>query len=126
MNKYLSISDVSKLLNFIDPLTKKPKNHILRYWEKEFKIIKPKIINKRRYYSSNQIEIIKMIKYFLKNKGMTVSGTKKIIALELNKLDDHNNHSLKADYYKKLFKTKSKLLLDKINKIKLYGKKNSS
>jgi len=126
MNKFLSISEVSKILNFVDPKTKKPKNHILRYWEKEFTIIKPKIINKRRYYNSNQLEIIKMIKFFLKNKGMTVLGVKKMIKIELNKLDDYNNHSLKVDYYKKNLKTRSKLLLERINKIKLYGKKNSS
>ncbi len=126
MNKFLSISEVSKILNFVDPKTKKPKNHILRYWEKEFTIIKPKIINKRRYYNSNQLEIIKMIKFFLKNKGMTVLGVKKMIKIELNKLDDYNNHSLKIDYYKKNLKTRSKLLLERINKIKLYGKKNSS
>ena len=126
MNKFLSISEVSKILNFVDPKTKKPKNHILSYWEKEFTIIKPKIINKRRYYNSNQLEIIKMIKFFLKNKGMTVLGVKKMIKIELNKLDDYNNHSLKADYYKKKLITRSKLLLERINKIKLYGKKNSS
>ena len=125
MNKLLSISEVSKILNLVNPITKKPKNYILRYWEKEFKIIRPKIINKRRYYSLNQLEVIKMINFFLKNKGMTVAGTKKLINLKLNKLDDHNNDSLKADYYKKKFKLKSKLLLEKINKIRLYGKKNS-
>jgi hypothetical protein len=26
----------------VDPVTKKPQNHILRFWEKEFKEIKPK------------------------------------------------------------------------------------
>ena len=52
-------------------------NHILRYWEKEFKEIKPKKINNRRYYSLKQVEIIKMIKFLLKNKGMTISGVKK-------------------------------------------------
>ena len=64
MNKLLNISEVSKILNLIDPKTKKPQNHILRYWEKEFKEIKPKKINNRRYYSLKQVEIIKMIKIF--------------------------------------------------------------
>ncbi len=126
MNKFLSISEVSKILDFVDPKTKKPKNHILRYWEKEFRIIKPKIINKRRYYDSNQLEIIKMIKFFLKTEGMTVLGAKKMIKIKLNKLDGYNNDSLKAEYYRKNLKAKSKLLLDRINKIKFYGKKNSS
>ena len=79
MNKLKNISDVSKILNLIDPITKKPQNHIIRYWEKEFKEIKPKKINNRRYYTNNQIEIIKMIKFLLKNNGMTVSGVKKYL-----------------------------------------------
>ena len=126
MSKYLTISEVSKILNLINPKTKKPLNHILRYWENEFKEIKPKKINSRRYYSQDQVEIIKMIKFLLKNKGMTVLGVKKLLNFKANKLDVNNTHSLKADYYKKKLITRSKLLLERINKIKLYGKKNSS
>ena len=126
MTKLINISEVSKIVNLIDPTTKKPLNHILRYWEKEFKEIRPRKINNRRYYSKKQVEIIKMIKFLLKNKGMTILGVKKFINVNINKLDDHKSHSLKAEYYKKFLKTKSKLLLNKINKIKSYGKKNSS
>jgi len=126
MNKLLNISELSKILNLVDPKTKKPLNHILRYWEKEFKQIKPKKINNRRYYSPKQVNIIKMIKFLIKNKGITISGVKSIINLNTNKLDDYNSHSLKADYYKNTLKTKSKKLLEKINKLKNYGKKNSS
>jgi hypothetical protein len=67
-----------------------------------------------------------MIKYLLKNKGMTISGAKTFISANMNKLDYPQQHSLKADYYKNLLKSKSKILLDKINRIKSYGKKNSS
>ena len=126
MAKLINISEVSKIVNLIDPITKKPLNHIVRYWEKEFKEIRPRKINNRRYYSTKQVEIIKMIKFLLKNKGMTILGVKKFINVNINKLDDHKSHSLKAEYYKKFFKTKSKLLLNRINKIKSYGKKNSS
>jgi DNA-binding transcriptional MerR regulator len=126
MSKLINISELSKILNLINPSTKKPNNYILRYWEKEFKEIRPKRINKRRYYSSDQVEIIKMIKFLLKNKGMTVSGVKNALNLKINKLDDYNSHSLKADYYKKTFKIKSKILIEKIKKLKNYGKKNSS
>ena len=42
MNKLIKISELSKMLNLVDPMTKKPLNHILRYWEREFKEIKPK------------------------------------------------------------------------------------
>ena len=126
MDKLLSISELSKALNLIDTKTKKPLNHVLRYWEKEFKEIRPKKINNRRYYTPKQVEIIKKIKFLLKNKGMTISGVKNIINLNANKLDDHNTHSLNAHYYKNKLKEKSKLLLKKISKIKSYGKKNTS
>ena len=120
------ISEVAELLGLIDPLTKKPLNHILRYWEKEFKQIKPTKINNRRYYSSKQIEIIKMIKFLLKNKGMTISGVKNLLNLNANKLDYHNIDSLKAEYQRINLKKKSKALLEKLKKIKYHGKKNTS
>ncbi len=126
MNKLIRISELSKMLNLIDPKTKKPLNHVLRYWEKEFSSIRPKKINNQRYYSAKQVEIIKMVKFLLRNKGMTILGVKNILKLNINKLDANNKHSLKADYYKNLLKTKSKAVLEKIYKLKNYGKKNSS
>ena len=75
MSKLTTISDLSKILN-LKGKTNKPANHTLRYWEKEFKQIKPKIINKRRYYSPKQIEIIKLIKFLIKDQGMTIVGAK--------------------------------------------------
>ena len=126
MSKLYNISEVSKILNLINPDTEKPQNYILRYWEKEFKIVKPKKINNRRYYTSKQLEILKMIKFLLKNKGLTILGVKNLIDSDVNKLDDYNNHSLKADYYKNNLKLKSKKLLNKIKQIKNYGKKISS
>ena len=126
MNKLINISQLSKILDLIDPKSEKPQNHILRYWESEFKELKPKKINKRRYYSEKQVEIAKMIKFLLKNKGMTILGVKNLLKSNINKLDDDNSHSLKANIYKDIIKTKSKSLLEKIKKIKSYGKKNSS
>ena len=126
MSKFIGISQLSKLLNLIDPVTKKPLNHVLRYWEKEFKEIKPKKINNRRYYSTKQVETIKMIKFLLKDKGLTISGAKNLVNFKVNKLDDISSRSLKAEYYKNFLKLKSKVLLDKVNKIKKNGKKNSS
>ena len=126
MVKLINISQLATLLNLVNSKTKKPSNHILRYWEKEFHQINPKKINNRRYYSSKQIEIIKMIKFLLKDKGMTISGVKNLLKLDLNKLDENNHNSLKADYYKHNLNLKSKLILKKINKIKSHGKKNSS
>ena len=126
MSKLTSISEVSKILNLVDPLTKRPLNYILRYWETVFKEIKPKKINNRRYYSAKQIEIIKMIKFLLKDKGMTISGVKSLIKSDINKLDDLETISLKTEYKKSDLKFKSKKLLEKIKKLKSYGKKNSS
>ena len=126
MKKLITISEVSRALKLVNESTKKPLNHILRYWEKEFKEISPKKINNRRYYSLEQVEIIKMIKFLLKNKGMTILGVKNLLTSKTNRLDDHNMNSLKADYYKKNLVAKSKLLLEKINKIKNHGKKNTS
>ena len=124
MNKFISISDLSKLLNLTNK-DKKPLNYIIRYWEKEFKQIKPKIINNRRYYSKEQVEIIKMIKFLLKNKGLTINGVKNVLKANTNKLDDYNSDSLKTDYYKTVIKQKTNKILVRINKIKNYGKKNS-
>jgi len=126
MSKFFKISEVSVYLDLVNPLSKKPLNHILRYWEKEFKQIKPKKINNRRYYSAEQVEILKKIKFLVKNKGMTISGAKKLLNLNINKLDDYDLDSLKADYYKNSLRNKSKNLLNKIKNLKKYGKKNSS
>ena len=54
---------------------------------------------------------------------MTINGVKNVLKSNINKLDDYNSDSLKADYYKKNFKEKSKQILDKIKNIKKYGKK---
>ena len=126
MSKLINISEASKQLNLIDKISQKPLNHILRYWEKEFKEIRPQKINKRRYYSSKQVELIQMIRFLLKNKGMTISGVKTLLKSKINKLDDHNVDSLKASYYKEILKYKSSLILKKIKKLKTNGKKDSS
>ena len=53
---YKSISEVAEQLNLINPKTGKLSTHTLRYWEKEFKQINPKIFaGKRRYYDENTI-----------------------------------------------------------------------
>jgi len=121
VKKLITIGDLSKMLSLINPKNDKPLNHILRYWEKEFKQIKPIKINKRRYYSQDQVEILKFINFLLKNKGMTIKGVKNFLKSNVNKLDDRNSYSLKAEYYNKKLKT----LLKKLKTIKRYGKKIS-
>ena len=47
-----------------------------------------------------------MVKFLLKNKGMTILGVKNILNQSINKLDDDNDHGLKTDYYKILLNLK--------------------
>ena len=126
MEKLINITELSKLLNLENPKTKKPSNYTLRFWEKEFTQIRPILIKKRRYYSKKQIDVIKLIKFLLKDKGMTINGVKNALKNKINKLDDYDSISLQAQYHKNNVKLKSKKILDKINKLKSYGKKNSS
>ena len=125
MDKLINISELSKLLKIVNIKTKRPSNYVLRYWEKEFKQIKPTIIKNRRYYSKKQINIIRLIKFLLKEKGMTINGVKNVLKSNINSLDDYNSFSLKADYHRKIIKNKSKKILEKLKQIKKYGKKNS-
>ena len=125
MGKLIKITELSKILDLVDQNTKKPQNHTLRFWEKKFRQIKPKIINKQRYYSIEQVELIKFIKYLVKDKGVTINGVKNVLNSEINKLDDHNLLSLKADYNKIYLKQKILKVLKKVKKLKEYGKKNT-
>ena len=110
-NAYKTISEVAKILNLVDPKTGKLTTHTLRFWEKEFKQIKPKIFSgKRRYYDLNTIEIIKKIKYLLKDKGMTINGVKKQLNQNNSNLDELSNTSINT---KNILKNK----LNKISKI---------
>ena len=125
-SKYKTIGEVAKILNLINKKNGSLSTHTIRFWEKEFKQIKPKIfVGNRRYYDENSINTLKKIKYLLKDKGMTIAGVKKVLKSNINSLDDYNSYSLKADYHKKIIKDKSKKLLDKIKSLKKYGKKNS-
>ena len=125
MTKLVGISDLAKKLGIIDKKNKKPLNYVLRYWEKEFKQIKPKLINNRRYYTPENIEIFKLIKFLIKNKKMTIKGVKIVLNSNINKLDDYNLNSLKADYYKISLKEKTDKILNKIKTLKKYGKKDT-
>jgi len=108
---YKTISEVAELLNLINPNTGKVSTHTLRYWEKEFKQIKPKIFaGNRRYYDINSIKILKKIKFLLKDKGMTVKGVKKHLLNKESDLDETTYTTIKT---KNILKSK----LSKISKI---------
>ena len=119
-NKYqlLNISQAAKTLGLINKKSKKPLTHTLRFWETKFKQLKPTILSgNRRYYSANNIKVLKMIIYLLKEQGLTINGAIKIMNNKTKGLDDTKVSSIKTDYYKKNIKIKSKLILDKIKKI---------
>jgi len=126
LKKLIGITEVARIIGLIDKNKKKPINSTLRYWESKFKQIKPKKINNRRYFTQKQVELLKMIKFLLKNKGMTISGVKNLLNSNTNKLDGNSSISLINDYLKNSLKYKSKKILDKISKLKQYGKKNTS
>tara|TARA_Y100001970_G_scaffold1656_1_gene1934 strand:- start:4175 stop:4555 length:381 start_codon:yes stop_codon:yes gene_type:complete len=77
---YKSIGEVAKDLKLINSKTGKLNTHTIRFWEKEFKQIKPKIFaGRRRYYDKKTIEILKKIRFLLKEKGYTINGVKKFL-----------------------------------------------
>ena len=125
MGKFITISELSKELGLVKSNKYGLSYHTLRYWEKEFKQIKPKKINKRRYYSSDQVAIIKFIKILLKDKGMTIKGVKKVLNYD-KKLDYNELYGLSEENYRKNIKYKIKVIFDRIKKLKkLHGKKNT-
>ena len=115
--KFLSISELSKKLDLINKKTGKPANHILRFWEKEFKTIKPTILNgNRRYYDQKQVDKVKYIKFLLKDKGLTIEGAKKMLKNKKN-IDEYDENNIRNDYLTK----RSKSILNKIKKLRNYG-----
>ena len=117
----LDISELSKELNLVNKKTGKPANYILRFWEREFKEIKPTILKgKRRFYDKNQINKIKYIKYLLKDKGLTIKGVKKVLKDKKN-IDGTNKSNVDKDYLKDNIKKRSKKILHKIKGLKNYG-----
>ena len=101
MNKYFTayktIGEVAKILSSNSKNGKLIETHTIRFWEKKFKQIKPRILDgKRRYYDTKNIELLKRVHFLLKEKGMTINGVKKILDnQESLKLDEISNQSIK-------------------------------
>ena len=90
--KYKTIGQIAKELDLIDKKTGHLQTHTLRYWETQFRQIKPSIrAGKRRYYSQKDFKIIKFVKYLLKEKGLTIIGVKKILNNPNNQSIDQND-----------------------------------
>ena len=115
MNKhfmaYKTIGEVAEILNSNSKNVKLIETHTIRFWEKKFKQIKPRVLDgKRRYYDTKNIELLKKVHFLLKEKGMTINGAKKALDnQEPLKLDEISNQTIK--------KTNLKNKLSKISNI---------
>ena len=96
---YKTIGEVAKILQLKSKKKGVLPTHTIRFWETQFKQIKPKILNaNRRYYDERTINLLKKVKFLLKDKGMTINGVKKILNGEQSlELDEMANNSIKAD-----------------------------
>jgi len=113
-SEYKSIGQVARKLNLIDKKTGKLQTHTIRYWETQFKEIKPAIMaGRRRYYSNKNIEILSFIKSLLKEKGLTIKGVKKLLeGKNLESIDDSVNFGV----YKSTNKS-TKIIKEKLKNI---------
>ena len=109
---YKTIGEVVKILNLKSKKKGILPTHTLRFWETQFKQLKPKILNaNRRYYDQNSINLLKKIKYLLKDQGMTINGVKKILNNEVSlKLDEMADKSIKAENLKNKIVKISKII----------------
>ena len=111
---YKTIGEVAKELKLIDKKTGNIQTHTIRFWETQFKQIKPKIMaGNRRYYSYNDLKIIKYIKFLLKDEGLTINGAKKILSKsKTQSLDDNMNLGIYSHAF-----NKSNIIRSKVKKI---------
>ena len=119
---YKTIGEVAEILNLVNKKTGKLSTHTIRFWEKEFREIKPYIFaGNRRYYDHKSIEVLKKIQFLLKNQGMTIKGVKKHLQSKYSNLDEVHNQTINSDTLKNKLNKISNLLKE----IKKYGKKNT-
>lgn len=82
---YYSIGEVARMFNV--------NTSLIRYWEKEFSIIKPKKNKKgNRFFTQKDIENFHLIYNLVKERGMTLKGARK--KLRENKDDASNNFEI--------------------------------
>ena len=115
-SKYKTIGEVAKILSLYNKKNGSLSTHTIRFWEKEFKQIKPKIFSgNRRYYDDNLINTLKRIQFLLKDKGMTLIGVKKVLNSENSDIDELYNTTIKQ---KDIIKSKLKNIKKIITNIK--------
>ena len=115
---YKTIGEVAQILNLINKKNGNLNTHTIRFWEKEFKQIRPKKLSgNRRYYDNASIEILKNVKYLLKDQGMTIKGVKKLLdngqSLKLDELSKNSISVLNSN-----IKNKVKKILNIVKDIK--------
>tara|TARA_B100000212_G_scaffold86851_1_gene63333 strand:+ start:218 stop:589 length:372 start_codon:yes stop_codon:yes gene_type:complete len=118
-NAYKTISEVVEIIGLKSKKGKLKPTHTLRYWEKEFNQIKPRILKgSRRYYDEKNIELLKKIHFLLKDRGMTINGVKKFLKnKETLELDEISNRSIsKSNIRNKV--TKISNLVKNLKKLK--------
>ena len=98
-NAYKTIGEVVKILELKNRSGNRTATHTIRFWEKEFKQIKPKILSgNRRYYNKANVDLLKKIKFLLKDQGLTINGAKKVLnSSNSNELDEISNKTISAD-----------------------------
>ncbi len=109
---YKTIGEVAKILKLKSNNKGNLSTHVIRFWETQFKQIKPKILNSnRRYYDEKTINLLKKVKFLLKDQGMTINGVKKILNNEDSlKLDEIADKSIRTENLRnKLLKISNKL-----------------
>ena len=113
-NAYKTIGEVAKILDLKSRSSQKTPTHTIRFWEKKFKQIKPKILSgNRRYYDTATINLLKKIKFLLKDQGMTINGVKKLLnSVNSNELDEISNKTIRADNLKNKITNISKIIKD--------------
>ena len=97
-NAYKTIGEVARLLSLNSKKGQSISTHTIRFWEKEFKQLKPRLLNgNRRYYDEKNIELLEKVYFLLKEQGMTINGAKKILNKdEPLKLDENKNQSINS------------------------------
>ena len=118
-NAYKTISEVVEIIGLKSKKGKLKPTHTLRYWEKEFNQIKPRILKgSRRYYDEKNIELLKKIHFLLKDRGMTINGVKKFLKnKETLELDEISNRSISSVHIRNKV-TKISNLVKNLKKLK--------
>ena len=113
-NAYKTIGEVVKILNLKNRSGQKSPTHTIRFWEKEFKQVRPKVLaGNRRYYDKSNIDLLKKIKFLLKEQGMTVNGVKKLLNSRYsNDLDEISNKTIRNDNLRKKITNISNIIKD--------------